>query len=169
MNNIMKIRRTIAVIAAIACMSSAAVYASADAINAGAAEQSCSTINSDITPAGENRKEVSVISVDAVAAEDNKASVSAIDEQITTGGKVYEIFGVLEGMVSADAEEVILGDANCDGNVDVSDIAAICTHINGAKALSEAGKANADINGDGNVDVSDIAKLAAHIKGIKAI
>ena len=161
MNNIMKIRRTISVIAAIACMSSAAVYASADAINAGAAEQSCSTINSDITPAGENRKEVSVISVDAVAAEDNKASIALTE--------AYEIFGGLEGMVSADAEEVILGDANCDGNVDVSDIAAICTHINGAKALSEAGTANADINGDGNVDVSDIAKLAAHIKGIKAI
>ncbi|MBP1535573.1 MAG: leucine-rich repeat protein [Ruminococcus sp.] len=61
------------------------------------------------------------------------------------------------------------GDVNEDGNVDVTDIAMIASHIKGIKALSEQGKKNADVNNSATIDVSDIALIASHIKGIKAL
>ena len=62
-----------------------------------------------------------------------------------------------------------IGDANGDGEINVSDIAVTAAHIKGLKPLNEEQQTAADVNDDGDINVSDIAVLAAHIKGIKAI
>ena len=56
-------------------------------------------------------------------------------------------------------ESYLLGDANGDGNVDVSDFSAIAAKILGHPADNFVEKA-ADINGDTNIDVSDLSGLA---------
>lgn len=60
------------------------------------------------------------------------------------------------------------GDANLDGQVNVSDIAVISAHIKGITPISEA-LYNADVNNDGKIDVADIAAISAHIKGVAPI
>lgn len=169
MKKLINMRRTISVIAAIVCMSSFAVYASAETAVVNETEQQCSTVRDDIVPAEENRKEVSAIADNTVPTDENEAYTGAEDENIITKEKVYEVFGVLEGKVIAEPDELILGDVNGDGNIDVSDIAAVSAHISGKKALDEDAAFRADINGDGCVDITDISMIAAHVKGIKAI
>ena len=61
------------------------------------------------------------------------------------------------------------GDANGDGEINVTDIAVTAAHIKGIKALDENAVKAADVNSDNQVNVTDIAMIAAHIKGIKAI
>jgi Dockerin type I repeat. len=61
------------------------------------------------------------------------------------------------------------GDANGDGQIDVTDIAVAASHIKGIKPLNSKGIKNCDVNNDGTVDVTDIAMIASHIKGIKAL
>lgn len=164
-----RIRRTVSVIAAIVCMSSFAVYASAETAIVDETVQQCSTVRADVVPAEENEKAVSAIADMTLPAKENETYTSAQAEKIETNEKVYEVFGVLEGMVSAQPDEFVLGDVNGDGNIDVSDIAAVSAHIGGTKALDEAAAARADINGDGNIDITDLSMIAAHVKGIKAI
>ena len=57
---------------------------------------------------------------------------------------------------------VIKGDANKDGVVDVSDITTIAAYILG-KNPSPFDEDAADTNNDGNIDVSDITSTAAII------
>lgn len=64
--------------------------------------------------------------------------------------------------------EVLLGDANGDGTVDVSDITAIASYILG-RSPSNFVKRNADVNEDGYIDVSDITGTAAIILGTDVI
>ena len=59
--------------------------------------------------------------------------------------------------------------ADLDGNINVTDIAMIASHIKGIKALNAEQQKNANANGDKDINVADIAMIAAHIKGIKAI
>lgn len=61
------------------------------------------------------------------------------------------------------------GDVNLDGEINVTDIAQVASHIKGIKALTGDGLKNANVNGDGQVNVTDIAMIASHIKGIKAL
>ena len=71
--------------------------------------------------------------------------------------------------VPASAADISLGDADMNGEINVTDIAVTAAHIKGIRALDEKGQTLADVNRDGNLDVTDIAIIAAHIKGIKAI
>lgn len=61
------------------------------------------------------------------------------------------------------------GDVNSDGKVDVTDIALVASHIKGIKALDQFGSMMADVDRNFSVDVTDIAMIASHIKGIKAL
>ena len=69
--------------------------------------------------------------------------------------------------VSAYADEVLYGDANCDGNVNMADATAIIQHIGNRDqyGLSEQGENNADVydRGDGitGMDALSIQKLVA--------
>ena len=60
---------------------------------------------------------------------------------------------------------VLKGDANNDGKVSVSDLAAIRLHILGYVVLSGNALIGADANGDGKISVSDLAAVRLHILG----
>ncbi|MDO5447699.1 MAG: dockerin type I repeat-containing protein, partial [Prevotellaceae bacterium] len=71
-------------------------------------------------------------------------------------------------VVKGAGSNVLPGDANNDGVVDVSDITAIASYIlNGAATGASWNADNADANQDGQIDVSDITATAAIILGVK--
>ena len=51
------------------------------------------------------------------------------------------------------------GDVNCDGSVDVADIAAVIDVMANAAVPDASPSGSADVNGDGTVDVADIATI----------
>ena len=57
-----------------------------------------------------------------------------------------------------EAQELNLGDANGDGEVDVKDVTALITHILGVSPEGFV-KANANVNGDEVIDVKDVTAL----------
>ena len=48
------------------------------------------------------------------------------------------------------------GDVNCDGQVTMADLSALCAYVLGKADLTAQGFANADVNGDGNVNSMDL-------------
>ena len=50
----------------------------------------------------------------------------------------------------------LLGDVNCDGQVTMADLSALCAYVLGKTDLTPQGLANADVNGDGNVNSIDL-------------
>ena len=50
----------------------------------------------------------------------------------------------------------LLGDVNCDGQVTMADLSALCAYLLGKADLTPEGLANADVNGDGNVSSIDL-------------
>jgi hypothetical protein len=59
-----------------------------------------------------------------------------------------------------------LGDANSDGSITVSDLAAIRLHILEISILTDDNLLAADTNGDGKITVSDLAGVRLHILGL---
>ena len=66
-------------------------------------------------------------------------------------------------------DDYILGDANGDGMINVSDIALAAAYVKGRKPLDDKSQKRADTNNDGKVNISDISKIAAHVKGKKLL
>ena len=85
---------------------------------------------------------------------DSKPDNSEAEDQDTTPGE---------------DETIVKGDVNGDGDINVTDIAMVASHVKGIKPLTAKQIKAADVNGDGDINVTDIAMIAAHIKGIKAI
>ena len=61
--------------------------------------------------------------------------------------------------VTATSKQIICGDANLDGEVDIRDVTAIQRHLAGFKTLTGEALANADTNGDGVVTIEDATHL----------
>ncbi|MBQ5466282.1 MAG: dockerin type I repeat-containing protein, partial [Muribaculaceae bacterium] len=59
--------------------------------------------------------------------------------------------------------DVLKGDVNGDGRVNVSDVSTLINMILGTSAMDQA---RADVNGDGRVNVSDVSALINIILGI---
>ena len=104
---------------------------------------------------------------------DNKAVIPFVFDDFSgyTGRKFGgTAYGIVDGEIyMMNFVNKTIGDANGDGEINVSDIAVTAAHIKGLKPLNEEQQTAADVNDDGDINVSDIAVLAAHIKGIKAI
>lgn len=66
------------------------------------------------------------------------------------------------GILKINKAKVLLGDANGDGNIDVSDITAIAAYILGTTP-EKWNETNADANNDGVIDVTDITTTAGII------
>ena len=83
-------------------------------------------------------------------------------KQVAGGSSAYIITTYLMG--PGGGTDVVLGDANGDGNIDVADITAIAAKILG-NTPEGFNADNADANQDGNIDVADITATAAIILG----
>ena len=99
---------------------------------------------------------------DGTTADGNSSSVPTTTSPTTTATK--------PATTTTAAEEVIYGDANCDGNVDISDAVMVkCYLINNKKfALSKQGLLNSDVQGSGNgVNAQDAVTIQKYV--IKSI
>lgn len=99
---------------------------------------------------------------DGTTADGNSSSVPTTTSPTTTATK--------PSTTTTAAEEVIYGDANCDGNVDISDAVMVkCYLINNKKfALSKQGLLNSDVQGSGNgVNAQDAVTIQKYV--IKSI
>lgn len=99
---------------------------------------------------------------DGTTADGNSSSVPTTTSPITTATK--------PATTTTAAEEVIYGDANCDGNVDISDAVMVkCYLINNKKfTLSKQGLLNSDVQGSGNgVNAQDAVTIQKYV--IKSI
>ena len=72
---------------------------------------------------------------------------------------ILGLMAVLALQVFAQSE-VIIGDVNGDGSVDVADISAVISKMSGEETFD-----NADVNGDGTVDVADISLIISIMAG----
>ncbi len=64
---------------------------------------------------------------------------------------------------SVNTEATLLGDANCDGEVDIRDVTTVNQYIIKANDLTEEGLANSDVVADGVVDISDLGQIKKFI------
>ena len=99
---------------------------------------------------------------DGTTADGNSSSVPTTTSPTTTATK--------PATTTTAAEEVIYGDANCDGNVDISDAVMVkCYLINNKKfTLSKQGLLNSDVQGSGNgVNAQDAVTIQKYV--IKSI
>ena len=62
--------------------------------------------------------------------------------------------------------EVIVGDVNCDGKVDVTDLSYLSLYLVGDKKLNGDSLKAADTDGDGSVKLTDLAKLRQYLSKI---
>tara|TARA_Y100001972_G_C7655057_1_gene329771 strand:- start:442 stop:2808 length:2367 start_codon:yes stop_codon:yes gene_type:complete len=69
----------------------------------------------------------------------------------------------LQSPQDSDVPEILLGDVNNDGRVDVLDVVAIVNHIVGENILSAEQVTIADTNQDGSLDVLDLVEITARI------
>ncbi len=67
------------------------------------------------------------------------------------------------GSTSINSSATLLGDANCDGEIDIRDVTTVNQYIIKANDLTEEGLANADVVADGTVDVSDLGQIKKFI------
>jgi hypothetical protein len=56
-------------------------------------------------------------------------------------------------------------DANCDGEIDITDVIAFNKHMLGTQELSAKGKANADVNADSKIDANDGLNILKRVVG----
>ena len=57
-----------------------------------------------------------------------------------------------------------MGDANCDGSVDISDVVLAVNHVLGSGAVKSEN--NTDTNQDESIDISDIVAIVNIILGM---
>ncbi|MBR6039417.1 MAG: 5'-nucleotidase C-terminal domain-containing protein [Clostridia bacterium] len=87
-------------------------------------------------------------------------TVSAMS--VIYGNSVYEIEAeTIDGSITF--AEVVLGDANCDGQVTAADAALILRSLVGLNELTAQGALNADVDGDGEVTAEDAAIILRYI------
>ena len=82
-------------------------------------------------------------------------TISITNNNSKGGARIYDMFIQVP-------DQMLTGDANADGKVDVADITTIAAFILGKEGC-EINKSNADANGDDRIDVTDITTVAAII------
>lgn len=104
-----------------------------------------STTKVYVSIGGSDTETVPKVTNGAVAIEDGNAS----SDTTTQGG--------------SSSEATLLGDATCDGNVDVKDIANISQYIVKLKTISDQGLVNADVIVDGEVNIKDLSQIKRYL------
>ena len=60
---------------------------------------------------------------------------------------------------------IVVGDANGDGKITITDVVAMQSHVVGKKSLEDVYALAVDLNGDGKVTVTDVVKVARIVVG----
>ena len=90
----------------------------------------------------------------------------AANEKVATG-MVAQL--VVKGKVVDEVTIVVTGDVNGDGNITVTDMLAIKSHILKKTTLTGAAALAADVSGDGGISVTDFIQAKSHILGKSGI
>jgi len=86
----------------------------------------------------------------------------------TTSDTIYEVETIESNNITyytdglLDGEEIVfctVGDANCDGVIDSSDISLLQSYLSGNDELTDIGLSNADCNFDGEITALDISQI----------
>lgn len=78
---------------------------------------------------------------------------------------IWKLFSTINEYANlVEEEEVLQGDVNGDGKVDVSDVSITINYVLG-KTVTDFDAAAGDINGDGKVDVSDVSLIINIVLG----
>lgn len=64
---------------------------------------------------------------------------------------------------------VKLGDVNFDGNIDIQDAAAVISHINGVKALSDKAMKAANVYKDDTINIADVSRIIGYVNGMNQL
>lgn len=67
---------------------------------------------------------------------------------------------------STSADKILLGDADCNGKVDISDVTAIQKHLASISFLSADGQLCANVDGDNRVSIKDASYIQRYLLGI---
>lgn len=96
----------------------------------------------------------------------SRSSVAALSSSTSSPStqSISKFFAAAEE-TAANYGEVLAGDANLDGSVDVVDVTTVVDFILGKATPTDAQKANADVNNDGSVDVVDLTSIVDIILG----
>ena len=83
-------------------------------------------------------------------------------KQVTSGLLGTGMTVVSEGKTFA---VIVVGDANGDGRITITDVVAMQSHVVGKKTLEGAYALAVDLNGDGKITVTDVVKAARIVVG----
>lgn len=72
-------------------------------------------------------------------------------------------------VVPYDPTPAVKGDANGDGQVNLSDALRVFYYFNGIAQLTDKQIANADLNGDGQVSLAEVTRLFYYVSGQSAL
>ncbi len=97
---------------------------------------------------------------ETTTATETSATESSKSEETTTTDKSSED---TSGSTTVNSSATLLGDANCDGSVDIRDVTTVNQYIIKATDLTDEGIANADVVSDSVVDISDLGQIKKFI------
>jgi len=133
-------------------------------------------IGYSIVPDNATSKEVIFKSSDEnIVKVDSKGNISAIKSgtaYITIISKDKNVITKVKVIVKQKEVvdiEVKLGDINCDGKINMTDIIRLRKYFAGKETLNNQSLKNADINKDGKVNMTDIIKLRKYLAGKEKI
>ena len=78
---------------------------------------------------------------------------------------VISLLAVSETVMPGFSEEVLIGDINRNGIINISDVIIVAAHVKGKRIISHEKLYLADVNVDGQINISDVTVLAARVKG----
>jgi hypothetical protein len=85
---------------------------------------------------------------------------------ITIGGKTTEPSPTTKPTETTAPGAKLLGDVDCDGKVDITDITTLAISLVDKKPLTGDSKINADVDGDGSVALTDLARIKQFVSKV---
>lgn len=83
----------------------------------------------------------------------------AAGEGVDTSNAVITGAYVLADGSDSETDDVVYGDVNCDGTVNISDVLTLNKNLLGGETLTEAGRLNADVDLDGSPTAADAMNI----------
>ena len=102
------------------------------------------------------------------------ADVKPVVTYIRNNAAVFSVFeeiaaAVTKGTVTVqetDVPDVVYGDVNVDGSVDISDVQLLFEYVLGITSINDGQITAGNVNGDSATDISDVQRLFEYVLGI---